>query len=164
MYYISYGCTFIAGPTSFRVAWALQMIPAIILFCLLLLLPESPRWLASKGRWEEAHSVVANVNAKGDLQNPLVLLELDEVKEAVRIADESSKLSFLSLFSPYMWKRTFIGCSAQMWQQLVSSSIEGALMSDWNERNDVLHFLRILDGWVDRQYQFGLFFVLAICR
>ena len=82
-------------------------------------LPESPRWLASKGRWDEAHSVVANVNAKGVLQDPLVLAEIEEVKDAVRIAEESHNISFFSLFSPYMWRRTFIGCSAQMWQQLV---------------------------------------------
>jgi hypothetical protein len=96
------------------------MIPAIILFCILLFLPESPRWLASKGHWEEAHTIVAHVNAKGDMQDPLVLAELDEVKEAVRIAEESQSLSVFALFSPHIWKRTFIGCSAQMWQQLVS--------------------------------------------
>ena len=118
-YYVSYGCSFIAGPASFRTAWALQMIPAIILFFLLMVLPESPRWLASKGRWEEAYSIVANVNAKGQLQDPLVLAELDEVKEAVRIAEESHSISFFSLFGRHMFRRTFIGMSAQMWQQLV---------------------------------------------
>lgn len=99
------------------------MIPAIILFILLLFLPESPRWLASKGRWEEAHNVVANVNAKGDLQNPLVLAEMDEVKEAVQIAQESHNISFLALFSKRMWRRTFIGYSAQMWQQLCGMNV-----------------------------------------
>jgi len=99
------------------------MIPAIILFILLIFLPESPRWLASKGRWEEAHNVVANVNAKGDLQNPLVLAEMDEVKEAVQIAQESHNISFLALFSKRMWRRTFIGCSAQMWQQLCGMNV-----------------------------------------
>jgi hypothetical protein len=94
------------------------MIPAILLFFLLILLPESPRWLAGKGRWEEAHAIIANVNAKGDLQAPLVRAELDEVRDAIRIAEEAKKVNFFSLFSPYMWKRTFIGCSAQMWQQL----------------------------------------------
>jgi hypothetical protein len=32
MFYISYGCSFMKGTSAFRVPWALQMIPAIILF------------------------------------------------------------------------------------------------------------------------------------
>jgi MFS family permease len=44
MFYISYGCSFIKGATaSFRVPWALQMIPAIVLFFGMMFLPESPR-------------------------------------------------------------------------------------------------------------------------
>lgn len=48
MYYMSFGCTYLDGPQAFRVPWALQMIPAIILFFGLFFLPESPRWLARK--------------------------------------------------------------------------------------------------------------------
>lgn len=40
MYYISYGCSFMDGAKAFRVPWALQMIPAIILGLALTLLPE----------------------------------------------------------------------------------------------------------------------------
>lgn len=43
MFYISYGCSYINGAAAFRVPWGLQMIPAIILFFALFLLPESPR-------------------------------------------------------------------------------------------------------------------------
>jgi hypothetical protein len=45
------GCSFINGPAAFRIPWALQMIPAILLFFGMMILPESPRWLASKDRW-----------------------------------------------------------------------------------------------------------------
>ena len=160
MYYVSYGCSFISGPASFRTAWALQMIPAMILFCILLFLPESPRWLASKGRWEEAHTIVAHVNAKGEMQDPLVLAELDEVKEAVRIAEESQGISVFALFSPHMWRRTFIGCSAQMWQQLVSPSFRArsngsqgwmylCIVEIRKVHADGRHNICIFNGWVD---------------
>lgn len=46
MFYISYGCSFIDGPTAFRVPWGLQMIPAVILFFGTMFLPESPRFAA----------------------------------------------------------------------------------------------------------------------
>lgn len=58
MFYISYGCSFIKGTASFRIPWGLQMLPAIGLFIGCLFLPESPRWLASKDRWEEALQVL----------------------------------------------------------------------------------------------------------
>lgn len=58
MFYISYGTSFLNGTASFRIPWGLQMIPAILLFLFLLFLPESPRWLAKKDRWEEAREVL----------------------------------------------------------------------------------------------------------
>jgi len=59
MFYISYGTSFVNGTAAFRIPWGLQMIPAILLFFFLLFLPESPRWLARKDRWEEAKEVLA---------------------------------------------------------------------------------------------------------
>lgn len=59
MFYISYGTSFLNGTAAFRIPWGLQMIPAILLFIFLLFLPESPRWLARKDRWEEAKEVLA---------------------------------------------------------------------------------------------------------
>ncbi|KAK5436247.1 high affinity glucose transporter [Exophiala xenobiotica] len=47
MFYISYGCSFIDGPAAFRVPWALQMIPAIILGFALFFTPESPRYVSA---------------------------------------------------------------------------------------------------------------------
>lgn len=51
MYYISYGSSFLGGNTSvdyntttFRLPWGLQMLPAVLLFFAMFLLPESPRW------------------------------------------------------------------------------------------------------------------------
>ena len=39
MFYISYGCSFISGPAAFRIPWALQTIPAIILCIGVIFLP-----------------------------------------------------------------------------------------------------------------------------
>ena len=55
------------------------MLPAALLFGMTFLLPESLRWLAKKGRWEEAHKVLAAVHAKGDRNAPFVQTELFEI-------------------------------------------------------------------------------------
>ncbi|KAK4070884.1 hypothetical protein Trihar35433_5351 [Trichoderma harzianum] len=124
MYLISYGCSVsIHRPAAFRIAWGLQAVPGAVLFASLFFFPESPRWLASKDRWEECHDVLANLHAKGDRDNIEVLAELEEVREAARIAAESKEIGYLGLFTPKMWKRTVIGVSAQVWQQLLGGNV-----------------------------------------
>jgi MFS family permease len=46
MYFLSYGCSFIPGPASFRTAWAMQFVPCLLLTIGLPFLPESPRWVS----------------------------------------------------------------------------------------------------------------------
>ncbi|KAH8123484.1 general substrate transporter [Trichoderma asperelloides] len=124
MYLISYGCSVsIHRPAAFRIAWGLQAVPGAILFVSLFFFPESPRWLASKDRWEECHEILANLHAKGDRGNVVVLSELEEVREAARIAAESKEIGYLGLFAPKMWKRTLVGVSAQVWQQLLGGNV-----------------------------------------
>lgn len=124
MYLISYGCVrTISGPSAFRVAWGIQAVPGVILFVALFFFPESPRWLATKDRWEEAHDVLANLHAKGDLGDAIVIAELEEVREAVRVASESKDIGYLGLFASGVWKRTLIGVSVQVWQQLLGGNI-----------------------------------------
>lgn len=124
MYLISYGCSVsIKKPAAFRIAWGLQAVPGAILFVSLFFFPESPRWLASKDRWEECHEILANLHAKGDRSNIVVLAELEEVREAARIAAESKEVGYLGLFAPKMWKRTLVGVSAQVWQQLLGGNV-----------------------------------------
>ncbi|KAK8250643.1 sugar transporter [Phyllosticta capitalensis] len=123
MYLVSYGCSYIPGTASFRLAWGLQGIPALVLLAALLFFPESPRWLASKDRWEESLHVLALLHGKGDSQHPIVQAEYLEVREAVRIASEAAELPIIGLFGPKMWRRTLAGTSVQMWQQLLGGNV-----------------------------------------
>jgi MFS family permease len=124
MYLISYGCsTRVSGPAAFRIAWGIQAVPGIILGCALFFFPESPRWLAKKSRWDETVFVLANLHAKGDEKDEAVLAEMDEVREAVRIAAEAKSVGFIGLFGPKIWKRTVAGMSVQMWQQLLGGNV-----------------------------------------
>ena len=57
--------------------------------------PESPRWLVGKGRDEEARVVLAKLHANGDLDHPLVLLEMTEMRRTV---EETGLLSWRNFF------------------------------------------------------------------
>jgi MFS family permease len=123
MYYISYGCVYMDGPKAFRVPWALQMIPAIILAIGLVFLPESPRWLARKDRWEETQAVLTSVHGKGDPNSPLVKLELDEIKQMIEFERQNADVSFKELFHPRMINRLHIGIFTQIWSQLTGMNV-----------------------------------------
>lgn len=124
MYLISYGCVNgVAGPSAFRIAWGVQGVPALVLFTVLFFFPESPRWLAQKDRWEECEDVLAHLHGNGDRHHAAVITELEEVKEAARIAAESKDVTFMGLFGPKIWKRTLAGCSVQFWQQLLGGNV-----------------------------------------
>lgn len=115
MYLICYACArTVAGPAAFRIAWGVQAIPAMILAVALFFFPESPRWLAGRERWEECLDTLADLHGNGDRQDPIVLAEFEEVREAQRIAADAQGVGFLQLFGPRIWKRTLAGTSVQM--------------------------------------------------
>ena len=55
-------------PTSWawRIPSAIQALPSVIQVFLIWFIPESPRWLCSKGREEEALRILAYYHANGD--------------------------------------------------------------------------------------------------
>jgi MFS family permease len=127
MYFICYGCSFIAGDASFRVPWGLQMIPAIFLGLALIFLPESPRWLAKKDRWEETHAVLTLVHGHGDPNSPFVVRELSEIREVVEFERANSDVTYFELFKPKMINRTMIGLFMQIWSQLTGKFTRSCL-------------------------------------
>lgn len=129
MFYLSYGCSYIQGIAAFRLPWGLQMIPAICLYIGLLFLPESPRWLARKDRWEECHGVLTLVHGHGDPNNPFVLVELQEIKNMREFERTNADVTLFELFKPKMIKRTHIGMFTQIWSQLTGMNVMMLCMS-----------------------------------
>jgi hypothetical protein len=90
------------------------MVPAFILFVGLFFFPYSPRWLASKDRWDEAIRVLANLHGNGDVNHPKVLAQFQEIEEALKFEREQAISSFKALIEPRMVKRVLLGMSIQM--------------------------------------------------
>ncbi|KAF3057940.1 High-affinity glucose transporter [Daldinia childiae] len=123
MFFVCYGSSFIDGAAAFRLPWGLQMIPAILLFFGLTVLPESPRWLAKHDRWEEAKEVLILVHGQGNPDSQLVAKEMAEIKEAVDFERQNADVSYLELFRPKMINRTHIGIFTQIWSQLTGMNV-----------------------------------------
>ncbi|KAL2015958.1 hypothetical protein VTK56DRAFT_4493 [Thermocarpiscus australiensis] len=111
-------------PTAaFRIPWGIQMVPGFILLVGLFFFPYSPRWLASKDRWEEALQVLARLHGNGDVNHPKVLAQYREIEEALQLEREQATSSFKELVAPRMLKRVVLGMSIQMWSQLCGMNI-----------------------------------------
>ncbi|KAK9489128.1 general substrate transporter [Lipomyces doorenjongii] len=123
-YFIEYGCSFLDSTASFRVPWAIQTVPAVILFVGLFWFPRSPRWLASKDRWDEALRVLAFLrSANNDVNEPLVLAEYKEIEDQISQEREEESNSYRELFSPKIRKRVLLSMAIQMWSQLTGMNV-----------------------------------------
>lgn len=152
MYYISYGCTFLKGEKAFRVPWGIQALPAVILIIGLVFLPESPRWLARKDRWEECHKVLTLVHGHGDPNSPFVSLEMAEIKQMIEFERQNADVSVKELFKPNMLNRLHIGIFTQVWSQLTGMNVmmyysrSSSLVSSVTLLISASH-LRLRNGW-----------------
>ena len=74
-----------------RWMFASEVLPVVVFLVLLALLPQSPRWLAGRGRYDEALAVLARVDGA-----EFAKAEMEQIKTS--LAQETGKLS--ELFAP----------------------------------------------------------------
>ncbi|KAF2866807.1 general substrate transporter [Massariosphaeria phaeospora] len=125
MYFIGYGCSFIGTETdtaSFRTAWGIQFVPCVFFMIGLPFLPESPRWLAMVDRTDEAVHILANIHAGGNIEDPYVIAEYEEIV-TVLTAERLAPKSWRKFVYNGMWRRTLAGFSVQAWQQLSGANV-----------------------------------------
>lgn len=98
------------GPTtwSWRAPNLVQGFGPALLGLGALLLPESPRWLIKNGKSEQAHGILAKYHANGDLQDPLVLFELQEIHSAIEVEKLQNAASYRSFITNAANRRRLI--------------------------------------------------------
>lgn len=123
MFLIGFGMSHVDGKASFRVSWGIQIVPGLIMLIGLFFIPESPRWLAKQGYWEDAEEIVARIQAKGDRTNPDVQIEMSEIKEQLMLDESAKNFTYADLFSKKYRQRTITAIFAQIWQQLTGMNV-----------------------------------------
>ncbi|KAL4782261.1 general substrate transporter [Aspergillus varians] len=130
-YFIQYGSSNIDGgphnetqsTAAFRIPWGIQIVPGAIYFVGLFFYPKSPRWLASKDRWDECIQVLSRLHGNGDLNHPKVLAEYQEIQDALALEREQSTTSYQEFMKPRIAKRVVLGMGLQMWSQLCGMNV-----------------------------------------
>lgn len=86
--WLTFGTNHINNNWAWRIPSIVQAFPSILQLSFVWFVPESPRWLISKGRSEEALRVLAQVHANGNEQDEVVQLEIAEIKDTLKLEQE----------------------------------------------------------------------------
>ncbi|TEA18637.1 Lactose permease [Colletotrichum sidae] len=88
--WVTFACRNIPSDWSWRIPVVLQILLPFMALPGFLLSPESPRWLISVGRVEEATDVLAKHHAGGDRNDPLVQYQVVEIQATINAEKEAS--------------------------------------------------------------------------
>lgn len=109
----------IPGAASWRIPLGVQIIPGVVLAVGTFWLPPSPRLLLLRGYDSRAENTLVKLRGR-EAGDPLLQLELSEMKVEVALANESADghdNDWSALFGPALLKRTMIGVGVMFFQQ-----------------------------------------------
>ena len=122
--WVSYG-TYVGFHDSrqWRIPFGIQIIPAAVLSLLIFLFPESPRWLIKRGRAEDGLRTLARLHSNGDVTDPWVLAEQQQITNQVNFEKEAEAKSFTDLFKTKAnFHRVMLACAIQAATQMTGVS------------------------------------------
>lgn len=91
--WIAWGTSQADNEWSWRSITLLQGLPSVIQLAFIFWVPESPRWLISKERYEEALDMLAYYHANGDRNNATVRFEYQEMRDTIQMEVSAKKNS-----------------------------------------------------------------------
>ena len=104
--------------SGWRWMFGSEAIPAILFLVLLFMVPESPRWLAIKSKFDKAMDILAKVVGKQEAAR-----EMDEIKTSLKNAENLKKASLKDLFSTNLYMVLVIGISLSLLQQVTGINV-----------------------------------------
>lgn len=124
--WISYGTYVGFSPDNnaqWRTSLGIQILPAVVLAALILMFPESPRWLIDTGKPEEGLRTLAQLHAHGNIDDPWVRAEFDQIQETITYEHEHEASSIGELFKDKSsFRRLFLACAIQASVQMTGVS------------------------------------------
>lgn len=120
-YWIDYGASYGPDNLTWRFPISFQIVFGVILIVGTWFLPESPRWLLTKDRHEDALDVIAALNGL-ETTDPEVQLQHTLIIDGIKASGEvGGKTPYSALFTggkTQHFRRMLLGASSQFFQQL----------------------------------------------
>jgi len=108
--------TYATGEKEWRLAFGMQIIPALFLVLIISTLPYSPRWLLFKGRIDEARATLSKLRELPE-KDPGFAAEFEEVNASVEADRAIGTARWGELLEPSVLLRLVIGVVLQFFQQ-----------------------------------------------
>ncbi|OBA25446.1 general substrate transporter [Hanseniaspora valbyensis NRRL Y-1626] len=130
--WISFGVKNVSDHWSWRIPTILQCLFAVLQLVLVpWIVPESPRWYVSQGRFEEAREVLNDLHA-GHMENgqDLIEYEMTEIQMAIEQEKLAAKTKYKDLFrTKANLKRMWIICWVAVFMQLSGNGLVSYYLS-----------------------------------
>ncbi|HET7116388.1 MAG TPA: sugar porter family MFS transporter [Hanamia sp.] len=94
--------SFLTNENHWRYMLAAAVIPSLLFFILILMVPESPRWLILKNRFDQARKIFKNI-----YEEKIADVEVETIKADIRT--DTRKIKFAEIFSSKYKKVVIIG-------------------------------------------------------
>ncbi|OBT81145.1 hypothetical protein VE02_10105, partial [Pseudogymnoascus sp. 03VT05] len=128
-YFVCYGSANILSSLSWRLPFAIQSLVAFIFLVITFSLPESPRWLTSMGRKQDAAANWVKLEVLAEDREAIIedteLTLHHTISRPTSVVVKSKINTLFAVFSPTAWRRTTLGIFLNAAQQL--SGIDGVL-------------------------------------
>jgi hypothetical protein len=127
----TFGTRNYAGSWAWRVPSLLQVLLPIIGIPGLIMIPESPRWLVSVDRVDEACQNLANIHVGGDTTHPLIEFEMAEIQQTIKAEKEAEQFSAWNDLwaTPGNRHRLFISLSLGIFSQWAGNGVVSYYLS-----------------------------------
>ncbi|KAJ5389306.1 MFS sugar transporter [Penicillium cataractarum] len=128
---VGLGTVTISSNWAWRIPSLLQIAPAMIQIATVMFLPESPRYLISKDRYDDAFDVLTKYHAEGDRNSVIVKAELAQIERTIKMELEESKQSWWDMFrTAGMRRRLFISAFLGLFTQWSGNTLITYYLSD----------------------------------
>ncbi|KAF2001777.1 general substrate transporter [Amniculicola lignicola CBS 123094] len=150
---------------SWRLPSLLQSLPSVVQIAFAFTVPESPRWLISKDRSEEALQILIKYHAEGDASAELPHVEFAEIKNALEMENESRRRGWAELFQTAgMRRRSLIAAMLGLFVQFSGNNLISQYLVP------ILNKIGIKDSHTQVRYNVGtqawsllICLVMAVC-
>ncbi|KAK2059127.1 general substrate transporter [Colletotrichum caudatum] len=155
---ICFGTNNIQSDWAWRIPSLLQICPSLLQIAFVMFLPESPRWLITKDRAEEANEILIKYHAEGDRNSEFVKAEMVQIKSVITLEMEAAKQTWMDLLGTAgMRRRALISTMLGLFTQWSGNTLTSYYLGD------LLEMIGLTDSEVKQKINLGLAGWSLIC-